>query len=276
MSQPTIKNGSTGPAVQLLQERLNAKGFHVTVDSTFGPATAVVVEQFQASANLSADGIVGPTTWSYLMAEGAAPTPGDVHAEAVAQLRTRIPQDANPDAKRVLESAVAKLGCREIPDGSNGGPELAEIVEGAGGDGLPPSAYYLHVGITDKKTLQSLPPWCALFVCYALRTGLQKASWKEIPPGAWLAGAQQFEDWGKKTKRWTSPLPTHVDAGSIFTISREGSGSDAGGGAGAGHVGLVVCDNGDGTVTTIEGNVSNQVGTHTRKKTGIRGVIVWW
>lgn len=274
-SQPTVKQGSTGASVKLMQERLNAKGFHVSVDGIFGPGTQVVVEQFQASCNLTADGIVGSTTWGFLMAEGTAPTPDEVLAEARAELLSHIPADANPDVRKVLEAGIAKLGCKEVPNGSNGGPELAEVVEGGGGDGKAPSAYYLYVGIKDKATLQSLPPWCALFVCYCLRKGLGKTSWKDIPVGNWFGGAQQFEDWGKKKGKWTSPLPAHVEPGSIFTISRVGSGSDAGGGAGAGHVGMVVCDNGD-EVLTIEGNVSNKVGSHRRKKNAIRGCVIWW
>lgn len=276
MSQPTIQKGSQGASVKLLQERLNAKGFHVTVDGDFGPGTETAVEQFQAANNLTADGIVGSMTWTLLMSTGQAKTPKDVLEEQRAALLAKVPATASPDVRAVLKAAIATLGCKEVPDGSNGGAELAEIVDGVGGDGKVPSAYYLHWKISDKNILRSMPPWCALFVCYALRVGLGKTAWSDIPFGNWFGGAQQVEDWGKKKGKWTSPLPAVVPAGAAFTISREGSGSDAGGGTGAGHVGLVVCDNGDGTVTTIEGNVSNAVGSHKRKKSGIRGIVTWW
>lgn len=276
MSQPTIQKGSKGASVKLLQERLNAKGFHVTVDSDFGPGTETAVDQFQAAHNLSVDGVVGPTTWAHLMSAGQVPTPDEVMEELRTSLRAKIPADASVSVRSVLDAAITKVGCKESPDGSNGGPELAEIVEGPGGDGKVPSAYYLHWKITDKSILRNMPPWCALFVCYALRVGLGKIAWSEIPFGNWFGGAQQVEDWGKKKGRWASPLPAVVPAGAAFTISREGSGSDVGGGAGAGHVGLIICDNGDGTVTTIEGNVGNAVKSYKRKKSSIRGVVTWW
>lgn len=276
MSQPMIQKGSRGIAVKLCQERLCAHGFRVDVDGDFGPGTETAVEQFQAAHNVTADGIVGSVTWSLLMSKGQETTPTPVIDELKAALLSKIPVSADPMAAVVLRAAITKLGCKEIPSGSNGGPEIAEIVEGPGGDGQVPSAYYLYWGIQDKSILKSMPPWCALFVCHALRVGLAKTSWKEIPFGNWFGGAQQIEDWAKKNGRWTSPLPTSVPAGSVFTISRGASGSDPGTSVGAGHVGFIVCDNGDGTVTTVEGNVSNAVGSHKRQKSSIRGVIRWW
>ena len=274
-TQPTVKRGSTGATVKLLQERLNAKGFTVRTDGDFGQGTEDAVEQFQASCGLNPDGIVGSLTWALLMAEGEAATPTDVLGEQRAWLVSQIPADCHPDARKVLEVACSALGLKEVPSGSNGGPELAEIVEWDGGDGKAPSAYYLAVGITDKATLHSLPPWCALYVSWAVRKGLGKASWKETPFGAWYGGAAQFEDWGKK-KGKTIPTSGAVPAGAVFTISREGSGSDASSSARAGHVGIVVRDNGDGTMLTVEGNVSNKVGSHQRKKADIRCVVTWW
>lgn len=275
-TQPTIKKGAQGASVILLQQRLTAKGFVVKADGDFGQKTEDAVEQFQASCGLTADGTVGPVTWNFLMSEGQAPTPADVLEEAKASLRAKIPADVSANRADVLRAGINKLGCKEEPNGSNGGPELAEIVEGNGGDGKVPSAYYLHWGVKDKNILQTMPPWCALFVCYCLRIGLRVMDWKQIPFGNWFGGASQIEDWAKKNKKWTSPVSGEVPAGAAFTISREQSGSDAASSAGAGHVGLIVCDNGDGTVTTIEGNVSNKVGSHRRKKSDLRGIVTWW
>jgi len=63
----TVKKGSTGSGVRLLQEIL--KDFHDPaydpgpVDAVFGVHTEAAVKAFQADFGLAADGIVGPLTW---------------------------------------------------------------------------------------------------------------------------------------------------------------------------------------------------------------------
>lgn len=276
MSQPTIRRGSKGASVRLCQERLTAHGLKVKIDGDFGPATDTAVHQFQAAYNLDTDGVVGSITWAYLMSLGQAPTPAQVIQEQRAALASYILQSSPQAVQAVLLTAIEKVGCKEVPDGSNGGSEIAEVVEGPGGDGRPPSAYYLYHKVTDKTVLQTMPPWCCLFVCYALRVGLGKTSWSDIPFGNWLGGCSQVEAWAQKNGRWTTPAPASVPQGALFTISRGDSGSDASSSARAGHIGFVLHDNGDGTVLTVEGNVSNAVGSHRRKKASLRGIITWW
>jgi peptidoglycan hydrolase-like protein with peptidoglycan-binding domain len=59
----TLKPGDTGSQVKVLQQALKALGFPAgTPDGDYGPSTQNAVEQFQASKNLTADGIVGPDT----------------------------------------------------------------------------------------------------------------------------------------------------------------------------------------------------------------------
>lgn len=64
--QPTIKRGSKGAAVILLQKALNARGYHLSVDGDFGWRTDNAVKLFQKAHRLSVDGIVGPNTWRAL------------------------------------------------------------------------------------------------------------------------------------------------------------------------------------------------------------------
>jgi len=59
--EPTIQQGSTGPAVVVLQQKLG-----VRADGQFGPITKAAVMNFQRSHGLDVDGIVGPQTWGAL------------------------------------------------------------------------------------------------------------------------------------------------------------------------------------------------------------------
>lgn len=55
----TIKKGSRGTDVKILQTKLN-----LIADGIFGPLTEEAVKEFQRAKGLSADGIVGPKTWA--------------------------------------------------------------------------------------------------------------------------------------------------------------------------------------------------------------------
>ena len=76
-SQPTIGNGNAGTCVKRVQWFLNYNATHstsyhypgvnpLTIDGQFGPATKADVVNFQKGEQITADGIVGPTTWSHL------------------------------------------------------------------------------------------------------------------------------------------------------------------------------------------------------------------
>ncbi len=64
----TVKYGSRGDAVRAVQRLLNAK-YHTSlvIDGVFGSNTKSKVKDFQSHVGISADGIVGPTTWRYLV-----------------------------------------------------------------------------------------------------------------------------------------------------------------------------------------------------------------
>jgi peptidoglycan hydrolase-like protein with peptidoglycan-binding domain len=65
---PTIRSGATGNPVRALQTQLNAKRrLSLAVDGQFGPATDTAVRNFQSAYGLTVDGVVGPTTWRYLI-----------------------------------------------------------------------------------------------------------------------------------------------------------------------------------------------------------------
>jgi peptidoglycan hydrolase-like protein with peptidoglycan-binding domain len=62
--KPTIRRGSRGPAVRVLQESLITLGYNPgPVDGIFGLRTEAAVKAFQADRKIKVDGIVGPVTW---------------------------------------------------------------------------------------------------------------------------------------------------------------------------------------------------------------------
>jgi len=73
MADPTIKQGSKGPAVKKAQNALNNRGYHAgAADGIFGSQTKNAVRAYQTDRKedeflpLSVDGIVGPKTWARL------------------------------------------------------------------------------------------------------------------------------------------------------------------------------------------------------------------
>ncbi|MEU5991222.1 CHAP domain-containing protein [Spirillospora sp. NPDC047418] len=100
--------------------------------------------------------------------------------------------------------------------------------------------------------------WCDMFVSWlGAQTGVKNMGWD--------AYTVQHATWFKKTDRWgDKPKPGAV----VFFDWKNGSNGSIGG---IDHVGLVVKDNGDGTVKTIEGNSNNEVEKKTRDKSQIVG-----
>jgi hypothetical protein len=65
-ARPKLRRKDRGPAVELLQQRLNANGAAIEIDGVFGEATENAVKAFQTAKQLEVDGIVGPKTWEAL------------------------------------------------------------------------------------------------------------------------------------------------------------------------------------------------------------------
>ena len=62
----TLRRGSKGEAVKVLQTLLNQHGYQLVIDGDFGYITEAAVKGFQRDSVLVADGIVGPKTWAKL------------------------------------------------------------------------------------------------------------------------------------------------------------------------------------------------------------------
>lgn len=58
-----LRKGSKGVYVRQIQQRLRDRGWNITVDGDFGPATDRIIRLFQKEKGLGIDGVVGPLTW---------------------------------------------------------------------------------------------------------------------------------------------------------------------------------------------------------------------
>ena len=71
-----VKQGSRGECARQAQEDLKRAGFNPgTIDGIFGNNSVAATKNFQASRKLTADGIIGPTTWSALNNSSSTPAP---------------------------------------------------------------------------------------------------------------------------------------------------------------------------------------------------------
>lgn len=96
---PTVRKGSRGEAVMLLQTKLNERGFDCgKADGIFGDKTQKAVRAFQQYSGLMVDGVVGPKTWGalYLQTDSANKTYritiSGINKEQVTSLLRQFPE----------------------------------------------------------------------------------------------------------------------------------------------------------------------------------------
>ena len=63
----TIKRGSSGYQVKVLQQLLRMWGLVLTVDGECGPRTEAAIKAYQTGTGLESDGVCGPKTWAKLL-----------------------------------------------------------------------------------------------------------------------------------------------------------------------------------------------------------------
>jgi peptidoglycan hydrolase-like protein with peptidoglycan-binding domain len=207
---PTVRQGSQGPDVVRLQERLNALGNQLVADGVFGPKTRAAVVAFQSTNGLAADGIVGPLTWNALGVAPAPPGPatpptpvspgtaettsGTEATTATEETPAPTPQPGagtEPGGQRAAAVALALAEAGKVEAYSAGGtdPETGKTTRlgwerldvyfetayggrGGGYDAFQQSA----VKFLNGPKLQS---WCGLFAVWALKSaGVPLGNWK--------------------------------------------------------------------------------------------------
>ncbi|GIH81023.1 CHAP domain-containing protein [Planobispora longispora] len=161
---------------------------------------------------------------------------GAAHAETPAdQARPSAETLPKVSADQLLQVAEKQVGTAENADG--GGTKFhswymdsARAKETVARDGGAVGAY-------------ANAPWCAMFVSWVgEQVGLR-------PTVGWDAYTVTHAEWFQNNNRWGA----EAKPGAVVYFDWDG-GSDL---SGIDHVGFVKKDNGDGTITTIEGNTGN-------------------
>ncbi|TMR14366.1 CHAP domain-containing protein [Nonomuraea turkmeniaca] len=124
------------------------------------------------------------------------------------------------------------------------------VAENAAGGGTPFHSWYMssqRAAETVARDGGSLgayanAPWCAMFVSWVG----EKAGAR--PTVGWDAYTVTYAKWFQANQHWG----TVAKPGAVVFFDWNGGGT-----SGIDHVGLVKQDNGDGTITTIEGNTGN-------------------
>ncbi|MEB3299327.1 MAG: peptidoglycan-binding domain-containing protein [Candidatus Sericytochromatia bacterium] len=103
--RPVLLEGSSGPTVRALQNRLNVLGAKLDVDGIFGPATAAAVKLFQKVVGLVQDAIVGPDTWAALATRNPRLMPAKAPQMADVVSFSSAATSARPSLRASLENA---------------------------------------------------------------------------------------------------------------------------------------------------------------------------
>ncbi|WP_083887098.1 peptidoglycan-binding domain-containing protein [Nodosilinea nodulosa] len=125
--RPTLQLGSQGESVRELQSMLILLGYYPgQVTGIYQEDTAAAARRFQTAAGITADGIVGPATWSRLF-----PTPpGEANPPTATPPSTTTPAASTPPASTPSPSTPPATS------GSSSTPALPVLRPGMEGDAV--------------------------------------------------------------------------------------------------------------------------------------------
>ena len=145
----TLRRGYTGSDVSNVQTRLKALGYYTgSVDGKYGSGTIAAVTSFQKKNSLTADGKVGPATYSKLFdssASSSSSSSGDS-----ASTTTKLQSGDKGSAVKAMQQALKNLGYSVSADGSYGAQTLQAVMTFQKQNGLSAD------GVAGTKTLTLL------------------------------------------------------------------------------------------------------------------------
>jgi hypothetical protein len=261
-SHSMVRQGSRGPDVVALQERLNELGSQLVADGDFGPKTHAAVVAFQTANGLVADGIVGPKTWAALGGSSAASMPpsstteevgqgaktADAGADEQAPPATPHGEEVGASGQRAMAVSLALAEAGKVEAYTPAGPDpetgkttrlgwerLDEYFEVSyGGRG---GQYNSIMQAAVKFHGQKLQSWCGHFAVWALKSA-------GVPLGKWKIG----QGISSLTQRSHGPHGYTPQPGDVGYIDQPFQ-----------HHCIVVRVEGD-TVITIDGNTRGEGG----------------
>jgi hypothetical protein len=177
----TVKLGSKGPDVTLLQQKLNLLGAKIGVDGDFGPKTHDAVIGFQKAHGLAVDGIVGPNTWAALDAAVAALDPANPPT---------APTQPPPRGYLVPLTAAQRLARAQYLVAQLTIDKLDPGIRKDGAPSICPDGYYLleeHNGGKDPTAPDPFDRWSKPGETFVNRTA------DCIGGAAWIGGFDRYQ-----------------------------------------------------------------------------------
>lgn len=238
-SMAILRKGSEGPEVETLQNDLISLGYDcgtAGADGEFGEATLLAVIDFQNENGLEADGEVGPLTKNKIT---ALKNQGNYKRPA---------KNTNYTASRLIAIANAEVGYREKNSNSN----LDNKTANAGANNFTKYARdlaakgYYNGSKQGYAWCDVFVDWCFLQLCGGNATIAQQI---ECQTGSYGAGCMYSAQYYQQQGRWSSNPA--LGAQIFFYV-----------GGAINHTGIVTGINGS-TITTVEGNSSDQVARRT-------------
>lgn len=112
---PTVKNGSKGAAVSMLQTELAKLGYNPgTIDGVFGDKTAAALRAFQADHDLMVDAVCGTKTWAEIKKLGQRAEETEQGMETVEPVEPEEKQEEVQDSNQPVTRAEFEALKREV------------------------------------------------------------------------------------------------------------------------------------------------------------------